>query len=249
MINNLVIKLMDRVQCMEGWKWNSDDNGWTGFHIWCVDEGEAWVNVGGRVYHVLEGDIFLFDLSSNHICTHNPQNPLKVTTIYFEGITESGGSKVIRQDSFLCEVIRRAAAYEISGERELARQWILPVLCELFRKEEAKRHIPETVSKACCLIEKAFPEMISLDNLAQELGYSKNQMIRMFRESLGITPAQYVIQKKMEYAKGMLLYTDFRVSEVAYQAGYIDLAYFSKTFKKFTGYSPGEYRKIAWNRE
>lgn len=49
----------------------------------------------------------------------------------------------------------------------------------------------------------------------------------------------------MEYAKGMLLYSNESIAEISYKAGYLDIAYFSKMFKKQTGYRPSEYRKIV----
>ena len=72
----------------------------------------------------------------------------------------------------------------------------------------------------------------------------KAQLIRLFKKSLNTTPIQYEIRKKMEYAKGMLLYSNESVAEISDRAGYSDIAYFSKMFKKYTGYSPSEYRKI-----
>ena len=70
------------------------------------------------------------------------------------------------------------------------------------------------------------------------------KLIRLFKKSLNTTPIQYEIRKKMEYAKGMLLYSNESVAEISDRAGYSDIAYFSKMFKKYTGYSPSEYRKI-----
>jgi Response regulator containing CheY-like receiver domain and AraC-type DNA-binding domain len=56
--------------------------------------------------------------------------------------------------------------------------------------------------------------------------------------------SDYLQQTRIEYAKELLLNTDQSVSEVANASGYSNLSYFSSIFKKFTGSSPGEYRKL-----
>ena len=48
-----------------------------------------------------------------------------------------------------------------------------------------------------------------------------------------------------EAAKGLLVTTSLRVSEIADRLGYSDLAYFSNNFKRITGHSPSEYRKAG----
>lgn len=249
MIKNLFINFTDRVQCTSDWSWNSDENGWNGFHIWCVDGGGAQIKVGNEEYYILPDDVFLFDLSTNHICTHDPRNPLRVTTIYFSCVTLEHGSKIIRQDSFLCEAIRRGVRYEQLGEKQMAQMWLHAAIYEIFQKKELKKEIPECVIKACSLIQEAFPEMPSLEELSRKTGYSQNQLIRLFSRSLNITPIQYAIKKKMEYAKGMLMYSNKSVAEIAYNTGYIDVSYFSKVFKKSTGCTPNEYRKFIWKKE
>ena len=249
MTENLKIKLMDKIQCIPEWKWNSDDNGWTGYHIWCVDGGEAWIRNAGQVYHIIPGDIFLFDLRTNHQCSHNPDNPLCVSTVYFDTKWEQAGSKLVKQNDLFCQAIRHSVELSQNNEKRLAEQWIQATVEEIFRTEIPEKKISETIMRACKALDEAFPRVLTLQELSRSIGYSKSQTIRLFREELGVTPGQYVLKKKMEYAKGILLYSNIPVAEVGIRTGYEDVAYFSKTFKKFTGYSPGEYRKIGLGKE
>lgn len=237
------IIITNRIKCGREWSWNSDDNGWKGFHLWCVDEGGAQIKEGGRVHNLLPGDIFLFDLSGNHVCTHDPDRPLGVTTVYFMCETDQKGSRLIRRDAFLCEALRRGVRYEEEGRKEQGRMWLLAAASEIFQDWQRAKRIPEAVTAARKMIEEALSEKVDLNRLAAESGYSPNQLIRLFRNYLGITPIQYALQKKMEYARGMLAYSSLSVTEIACNVGYGDPAYFSNTFKKFTGRSPMEYRR------
>lgn len=244
MVQNINIRFIEHIQCGRDWKWNSDDNGWKGYHIWCIDGGGAWVKTNGQEHHLLPGDTFLFNFNQNHICTHDPENPLRVTTAYFQCETEETESRVFRQEKFLAEALHRALYWEEQGRKEMSHRWAHTAIHEMFELQENKQPIPYQVEKACEIMDQIFPTSLSLAELAQKVGYSPNQLIRLFKKSMNTTPVQYEIRKKMEYAKGMLLYSNESIAEISDKAGYTDIAYFSKMFKKQTGYSPSEYRKI-----
>lgn len=127
--------------------------------------------------------------------------------------------------------------------------WIHSVICEMFHEQKLTRNIPTQVQNACELIDQAFPNTLPLNDLARKVGYSPNQLIRLFRKSIDVTPVQYEIRKKIEYAKGMLLYGNTPISEISVKVGYNDVAYFSKLFKKYTGYSPAAYRRIVHEKQ
>lgn len=242
MMKDLEIKIIDRVKCGPKWSWVSDTNGWQGFHIWCVEEGGAQITEGSNVYKLLPGDIFLFDLSFNHICTHDPSHPLCVTTVYFTCDTREGGSRLIRQDEFLCEALKRGRKDVEEGRMQQGYLWLQSAICEILEYQQTSRMLPKAVAEAICMMEASFPETLTLEQLSAAIGYSKNQLIRLFRQHLGVTPVQYALKKKMEYARGMLVYSSLSIGEIAYHAGYDDQAYFANTFKKYTGCTPTAFR-------
>lgn len=86
----------------------------------------------------------------------------------------------------------------------------------------------------------------SLDMLCDKYGYSKNHIIRIFKEKYGVTPYKYFIDKKIRTAKLYLRNTNLSVEEISNKLGFTDPHYFSAYFKSLNGISPGKYRK---NRE
>lgn len=52
----------------------------------------------------------------------------------------------------------------------------------------------------------------------------------------------YVLEQRIEKAKQFLSQTSLRISEIAERVGYMDIAYFSNTYKRITGETPTEYR-------
>jgi len=83
----------------------------------------------------------------------------------------------------------------------------------------------------------------SVDDLCRRFNYSKDHIIRVFRESYGITPYKYIIAKKMQLARELLKSTNLTVAQISENCGYRDLSVFYRAFKNEVGKSPQQYRK------
>ncbi|MDF2959102.1 MAG: two-component system response regulator [Paenibacillus sp.] len=86
-------------------------------------------------------------------------------------------------------------------------------------------------------------EHLSLSHAAGEAGMSDSYFSRCFKEELGLSFIDYVIKLRMEKAKELLEAADSKTYEVAYAVGYTDYPHFSKSFKKYCGLSPNDYKK------
>ncbi|MDD9269094.1 helix-turn-helix domain-containing protein [Paenibacillus sp. GCM10023248] len=85
--------------------------------------------------------------------------------------------------------------------------------------------------------------------LADHIGLSYKQMNRLFKQEAGTTLYNYVINKKIESAKLMLLDTQLTVSDIGYKLGYDDPHYFSNLFHSKAGVRPSEFRKLLGRTE
>ncbi len=83
---------------------------------------------------------------------------------------------------------------------------------------------------------------MSIDELAQSLYTSRTQLHRKVKSLTGMSISNYINHIKIEKAKTLLKNTQLTISEIAYDVGFDDAAYFSRTFKKFTTISPINYR-------
>ena len=92
-----------------------------------------------------------------------------------------------------------------------------------------------------------FGEKINLDVLAQLQCTSKYHLIRVFKKYYGITPRQYLINKRIEKAK-IILKSGKSVSDTCYTVGFESLNSFSNLFKAKTGKSPSMYRKATFDK-
>ncbi len=81
-----------------------------------------------------------------------------------------------------------------------------------------------------------------MNNILLELGISASFLRQLFHKKYGKSPWQYVIDKRMDYAKKLLLYSTYSVREISEFAGFESPFYFSRIFKKHMGISPAYYR-------
>ncbi|MCX7594087.1 MAG: AraC family transcriptional regulator [Fischerella sp.] len=86
-------------------------------------------------------------------------------------------------------------------------------------------------------------EDLLLGSMAREVGMSRYHFARLFKQSTGLSPYQYVIHCRIERAKMLLLQTKLKISEVASMVGFADQSQFTRHFKRLLGVTPKEIRK------
>lgn len=101
----------------------------------------------------------------------------------------------------------------------------------------------ESVSKARSYIEQNITIDISIEQLASYLNISTRQLQRLFKEEINLTPKQFITILRLERASTLLINGDLSVSEIAYETGFSDPAYFTNVFKRYFGVPPSLYGK------
>ena len=85
-------------------------------------------------------------------------------------------------------------------------------------------------------------ENFGVPELASSLNLSSSQTLRKVKAATGKSVNQYIRELRLEKAAKLLKKTDFTASEIAYQVGFNSASYFNKTFSKYFGITPGEYK-------
>ncbi|AJY74273.1 helix-turn-helix domain-containing protein [Paenibacillus beijingensis] len=134
-----------------------------------------------------------------------------------------------------------------------AERLVYSVLEELSAKIEEKRSHRgknETIERMTAYIQEHYQESeLSLDLLAEQFHISPAYISRLFKEYTENNFIDYLIQIRINASKALLLEKDRKVNDIAEKVGYANSRSFLRTFKKYTGMTPSEYRKMIVGSE
>ncbi len=84
---------------------------------------------------------------------------------------------------------------------------------------------------------------ITLKELADHVHLNESYLSRLFKKEVGTSISEYIRRHKLETAKNMLVYSDYRPAEIASILAFPSQSYFTEIFHKYTGLTPTEYKK------
>ena len=223
-----------------------------------VESGEGTVKVNGINYTVRAGDVYLLPLYTNHIYYSGSKEPwvkyfinirgeLPVKLIESYNLQNQYVFRHINAQDLFTEIFETAAApIDELYRQELFASLFLRVLIRL------KQHIDvsEPYSEAGVIksiIDNSIGKIYSIKELSEMVNRSKDYIIKNFTAAYGVTPHNYIINKKIDTAKIFLTNTELSIMEISISLGYNNVEYFSTQFKKLCGISPQQYRKQKAN--
>lgn len=90
-----------------------------------------------------------------------------------------------------------------------------------------------------------YNENITLKDVAKVVNLNPNYISQVFKKTAGTTFSHYLTNLRITQAKKLLTTTNASINEISLQSGFNDYFYFLKTFKKYTGKTPSEYRNLS----
>jgi AraC family transcriptional regulator len=184
-------------------------------------------------------------LAEQHNLTRSPLHAMH----YVGGITD----ELIRQAGL---AVLSEMTHETTTGRMLAETASLMLaarLCHgysdsgLLRRRFDTRHGLDSarLRRVLDYIEEHLGEDITLTGLAELAHVSVFHFTRMFTAAVGVPPRRYVSNRRLEHAKAMLSIGKFPLSEIAHRSCFSSQASFHRAFRRATGLSPGEYRRVV----
>lgn len=122
------------------------------------------------------------------------------------------------------------------------RQMLVLLVQLLQERFGAALQIDRRVETARRYLDQQFHTQVSLTQLAGIAHLSSRQLNELFRRQLGVSPRQYLTEKRMQHALYLLEHSDLSVQQIADRVGYSNLSAFSDRFRNHFGRSPRHYR-------
>lgn len=229
------------------------------FHFIYVDSGEGCINIDGREYTMLSGRIFPIPIGAEHTFYNSGDEPLRTLELKF-----SLDSREDIQSIAVLPICMEVEGYPIKNgllniyreshkvqalSKEITALYFKLVMTYLIRccdngdeGKVRKSSLSPEIERVTAYIKDNFARELSLDELAETAGFEKNYFLRKFKKQKGMTPMEYIHNKRLEKAKELLRFSDMNVTQIAAATGFKSVHYFSKVFYDSVGERPSEFR-------
>lgn len=206
---------------------------------YCFDDGRVLRVEGGSLFYLPRGSSYYVKTVSSGGCY----------AINFDAdIADVPFSVELRNMERLLHNFKTAASAwknKDSFRKSAAMRALYDAVYQI-QKEANKKYLPAAhrsiIAPAIEEIERDFTDNeLTVAHLSSLCGVSEVYFRRLFLNSFGVSPKEYIIQKRMEYAKALLSSGDFSVCEIAAMCGYAEPCHFSREFSKRFGVSPAQY--------
>jgi len=239
---------------VEHWEWKTSGDGH--YNFWMALSGEGYLRCEAQTFRIFPGVFFIFSPNQNISAAHYSGARITRFSAHFHPLRAGSRVSEIEEFSLLggevpslilaqrqIDVIMRIALRR-DDDAVLAQK-----LHEFILQCTSQRHlIPEValngrVSEALRIFREAPASVLSISQIARDLGVSRSHFDREFTQQTGQAPKQFLINCKMIEARRYLESSHLRVGEIAEALGYKDIYFFSRQFKQLVGKSPVQYRK------
>lgn len=230
-------------------------------HFIC--EGKGTYKVNGTTYHLHKGDFFVIYPGTEIFYQADKKNPWDYIWVGFQGIkseTYLGYAGIDKEHlighcyntAYMLSCIQQMTlARVLTHYNELRRHAaLLQIFAALIEQhheqltEEEQLDYPHHVyiDQALDYVQTHISENIHIQDIANYIGIDRSYLTSIFKQALGISPQEYLLNYRMEYACELLKDPQIKISTVACEVGYQDPLSFSKAFKKHLAVSPSQWR-------
>lgn len=177
------------------------------------------------------------------------------STSFFENVYSSNktylGNYLEKNENLIIESHFENTSLSNEFYYELADRIIkdhIPIVKQLQNIKVAKTETRKMIlyKLLCCkeIMDSSFLQKKYMADIASEVGFSEYHFFRLFKSVFGISPNQYLINKRMNYAMALLLKGHSSISDLALECSFPDSFSFSKSFKKHFGKSPSQLLNV-----
>jgi AraC-like DNA-binding protein len=226
--------------------------------ILCL-QGQGFVRRNGFLHLVHAGELAWVNCSHPHEHGAIPEDPWEVFWVRIEGPRLEQICELLAVESrpvfsgfdadaaiAIYREIFRLMAMQAADTAPLIHAEVAKLIALAFcarRRHAPMINVPTPIAKVVEWMKLYYFEPISVSALADMAGMSASHFARLFKSTFGLSPINWLRRERINHAKRRLGDSKDLIKEVAMQVGYNDRFFFSRDFKKFTGYTPREFRR------
>ncbi|MCI5839622.1 MAG: AraC family transcriptional regulator [Peptoniphilaceae bacterium] len=229
-------------------------------------DGEGRFTIENKVIHVEKDDLIILNPNIGHTETPNEEmRKFEFISFGVDGITVLPQIDIfdksekffikesIRTDRFFYKELFKSIYEEYNSDRLYSKGYANSIatilIVEILRKfpesiiASSDKKISKQLDYIKSYIDKHYSEDIKLENLASMAYMNKFHLIAEFKSAFRVTPIEYLILKRVDITKSLLITTNHSMEEIANMVGFNSQSYFNQVFRKKVGTTPSKYRK------
>lgn len=226
------------------------------FYLMYIVQGKLSLELNGMQHHISEGCFIVISPGTVYRYFTNTGDTINYMWIHFTGYE---AEKLLKDCGISTDTIISCGIKSTMLERwqRMFREFVIndnyfiivtsSILTEIlaeFARSSIEKNRNLSLLTSILHIHEHYSSDIKVLKLAEMEGLSEMYYRACFKRMMGISPNQYIINRRIEAASMMLKGFNKSIEEVARAVGYEDVYYFGRIFKKKTGVSPGAYRKM-----
>lgn len=229
-----------------------------------ITHGTAEIHIEGQKYVLSSGECAHFARGVRHAAFAMAGKPFDVTVLHYDALVFGGLTlprlvefpslfkwRIEADFALMLEEMCRIYALQPAGWHALfnaiTSRFLWKIVDEYTQLDSSQTALPwrsmERLLPALALMQEQLKDPLSIEQLAARCHLSPAHFRRVFLEAMGISPLRYLQQRRLEKACQLLLHGGDTIESISMQVGYEDASYFSHTFRRVMGLSPGKYRR------
>jgi AraC-like DNA-binding protein len=229
--------------------------------IYC-EKGKGWIECCGEKHCLSGHQVFIIPQKEPHAYGSDLHDPWSIYWIHFKGenvhhfrsiigkvmsIKDSTTSRY--QDRFmLFESMFQNLEMGYSADNleyiSFCLMYFLASVKYLSQYREVKNvKVEDVIQKSILFMKDNLENKITLNDIAQFVGYSCSHLTTLFTQKTSYSPMEYYNRLRIRKACSYLQFSELKIKEIAFQLGFYDPFHFSKAFLKEMEITPREYRR------
>lgn len=223
-----------------------------------ITDGIGYLEIGGKCYTLNTGNSIIIPHHTDHKYYSDKNQPYAKKWVNIKGIlaekildfTLKGMTPIISSANIDSEISRIIKMISEGLENNTL---MLSIFTDILHKVAEslidkpmitkEKNAATTAERIERYIINHLQDKFSLQSICDVFYLSDSHIVRLFKETYGITPYRYYLNQKTELAKSLLINTELSIDSICTKLNYSDRNHFFVAFKQVTGMSPYRYRR------
>lgn len=228
--------------------------------LFFITHGTGKFTIENECFPVKENDLIIVNPNVSHTESGGTGTPLEYIVLGINGLQFTDKDEFTnytihnffhyREElHFYLKMLLKEVRKKEENFESICQNLLELIIWNITRQTQTTLSVAPTkkITKECRFIEQYldehFKEDITLQTLSDLTYLNKYYLVHAFKNYKGVSPINYLIEKRISEVKHLLGTTNFPIAKIASVVGFSSQSYFSQVFRKETGLSPNKYRK------